>query len=502
MIIVLLGLVIRFSVSLNSYSGENIPPMYGDYEAQRHWMEITYNLPVKEWYFNTTNNDLMYWGLDYPPLTAYHSLLSGITAAFFNHSYVELLASRGFESQDHKIFMRLTVVVADLLTFIPAILLYFSTMKNSNMIKGKESNISTNEASKLSCLLALIYPGIILIDHGHFQYNCVSLGLLVFSVVAVVKERHFIASVLFCLALLYKQMELYHSLPFFFYLLGCCVNTYKISGFKTAIYQIMCLGIAVTSTIFFVCFPFLTNFEQAQQLFIRLFPIARGVFEDKVANVWCVVNIVYKLKSISNANMAKICLISTLLAVIPSSYDVFRNTSLSKFKYSLINSALAFYLFSYQVHEKTILLVAIPALLVMPNDSLACVWLLSISNFSMVPLLKKDNLLLPTTILNILFIGIFLSSSFVKCTKVIETTKKNYGGVLKSLSLRMYHLYLLSMLGCTMLTIGIAFANPPKRYPDLFPLLVSVYSCVHFVGFFIYFNVKQFITKEDKEKSA
>lgn len=24
--------------------------MYGDYEAQRHWQEITYNLPVKQWY--------------------------------------------------------------------------------------------------------------------------------------------------------------------------------------------------------------------------------------------------------------------------------------------------------------------------------------------------------------------------------------------------------------------------------------------------------------------
>ncbi|KAJ6662576.1 hypothetical protein lerEdw1_011713 [Lerista edwardsae] len=51
------------------------PPMYGDYEAQRHWQEVTYNLPVKQWYFNTSDNDLQYWGLDYPPLTAYHSLL-------------------------------------------------------------------------------------------------------------------------------------------------------------------------------------------------------------------------------------------------------------------------------------------------------------------------------------------------------------------------------------------------------------------------------------------
>ena len=27
--------------------------MYGDYEAQRHWMEITYNLPLREWYSAT-----------------------------------------------------------------------------------------------------------------------------------------------------------------------------------------------------------------------------------------------------------------------------------------------------------------------------------------------------------------------------------------------------------------------------------------------------------------
>lgn len=51
--------------------------MFGDYEAQRHWMEITVNLPHSEWYHNSTRNDLLYWGLDYPPLTAYHSWLCG-----------------------------------------------------------------------------------------------------------------------------------------------------------------------------------------------------------------------------------------------------------------------------------------------------------------------------------------------------------------------------------------------------------------------------------------
>lgn len=30
-------------------AGMNTPPRFGDYEAQRHWMEITVNLPPTEW---------------------------------------------------------------------------------------------------------------------------------------------------------------------------------------------------------------------------------------------------------------------------------------------------------------------------------------------------------------------------------------------------------------------------------------------------------------------
>lgn len=30
-------------------AGMNKPPMFGDYEAQRHWMEVTTNLPPSDW---------------------------------------------------------------------------------------------------------------------------------------------------------------------------------------------------------------------------------------------------------------------------------------------------------------------------------------------------------------------------------------------------------------------------------------------------------------------
>ena len=65
--------LLRSQVALWPHSGMNTPPRYGDFEAQRHWLELTTALPVDEWYRNSTRNDLSYWGLDYPPLTAYHA---------------------------------------------------------------------------------------------------------------------------------------------------------------------------------------------------------------------------------------------------------------------------------------------------------------------------------------------------------------------------------------------------------------------------------------------
>jgi alpha-1,3-glucosyltransferase len=69
------ALLIRVATSTHPHSGESAPPLYGDYEAQRHWMEITTSLPLREWYVHAPGkgNDMMYWGLDYPPLTAYQA---------------------------------------------------------------------------------------------------------------------------------------------------------------------------------------------------------------------------------------------------------------------------------------------------------------------------------------------------------------------------------------------------------------------------------------------
>ncbi|KAL5965090.1 putative dolichyl pyrophosphate Man9GlcNAc2 alpha-13-glucosyltransferase [Taenia solium] len=96
------GLCLRSLGILQSYSGMASPPMFGDYEAQRHWMEITINLPISEWYANTSSNDLQYWGLDYPPLTAYHSYILGRVSNAIDPAWTELFISRGLETPKHK----------------------------------------------------------------------------------------------------------------------------------------------------------------------------------------------------------------------------------------------------------------------------------------------------------------------------------------------------------------------------------------------------------------
>lgn len=54
------------------------------------------------------------------------------------------------------------------------------------------------------------------------MYNSVSLGLALWGVLGVSCDWDLLGSLAFCLAVNYKQMELYHSLPFFCFLLGKC----------------------------------------------------------------------------------------------------------------------------------------------------------------------------------------------------------------------------------------------------------------------------------------
>jgi len=479
-----LALVVRYGVSLWPHSGQDSPPLYGDYEAQRHWQEITVNIPVKDWYVNTTDNDLLYWGLDYPPLTAYHSYMMGMVGNQINSSYVELHNSRGIQTHLHKLFMRLTVITSDILILFPAVFLF----SNKNY---------------LTPVTLLAYPGLVLIDHGHFQYNNISLGLFLAAVALILRGRHLMGSILFVCALNYKQMELYHALPFFFYLLAICAGK-RTYGAKLA--QLIKIGLAVVLSFGLIWSPFLIiGKDSVLQVILRIFPLSRGLFEDKVSNFWCALDVVMKLKQkMSVEDLAKLCLGTTFGLSLPSNIHLLLNPNSKNFLLSLVNTSIVFFLFSFQVHEKSILLAAIPVALLTfidLDDSMSTVipWFLTISTFSMLPLLIKDGLLIPTISLSVMYLTIIINmDQFAPVKNKYEKRTKSPEPVRPPTC---FHTFLkicmfISLLGCVILVLLSTTYPPPTKYPYLWPLAVSVYSAGHFIMFGLYFHYIQFTNNE------
>lgn len=158
-LVALLLVLLRWLVGLGAYSGAGTPPLFGDYEAQRHWMELTLHLPLSGWYFNSTTNDLLYWGLDYPPLTAYVSRAFGALAERVEPAMVALETSRGYESATSKVLMRSTVLLCDVAVFFPA-LFYVARVLYTRQQWTQRVAMP---------LIVLAQPAFLLIDHGHFQ---------------------------------------------------------------------------------------------------------------------------------------------------------------------------------------------------------------------------------------------------------------------------------------------------------------------------------------------
>jgi alpha-1,3-glucosyltransferase len=196
--------------------------------------------------------------------------------------------------------------------------------------------------------------------------------------------------------------------------------------------------------------------------------------------------------------MAKVCLACTAVAIIPSSVNLIWNSRKKKFLYALVNSSLAFFLFSFQVHEKSILIPAIVAILIFPAEPFVVFWFLQVSTFSMFPLLVKDGQVVSFIGLSCCYIGIskiiidnmkngkLQNTNFLRILWKIN--KSTDGKVIENIAM---FSFVLSTLAQIILIIGFLFVPPPVKLPFLHPLLISAFSCFHFLGFFIYFNVKQ-----------
>ncbi|GKV16817.1 hypothetical protein SLEP1_g27398 [Rubroshorea leprosula] len=495
LLISVFALFVRVAVSLHPYSGANTPPKFGDYEAQRHWMEITLNLPAKDWYRNSSANDLSYWGLDYPPLTAYQSYIHGLFLKAFDPESVSLFTSRGYESYLGKLLMRWTVLSSDILIFFPAVL-YFVFVYH-----GRGSSMRTKSELAWHMAIILLSPCLILIDHGHFQYNCISLGLTIAAVAATISQNELMACVLFSLALNHKQMSAYFAPAFFSHLLGKCLRR------KNPPLEVLKLGFLVIGTFSIIWAPYIHSRDSALQVLSRLAPFERGIYEDYVANFWCTSSVVIKWKRLFTTKVLKLLsFAATVLACLPSMIQQVLDPSSKGFLYALLNSSFSFYLFSFQVHEKSILLPLLPLSLLALEESRPLMWLTHYAMFSMFPLLRRDKLVLAYMALYALFTLIYFAPG-VRCSgKTTHQTQKAEKGrktpsLATLLKIAMAFLYLCSLI----LHVIYLTMHPPQKYPFLFEALIMLLCFSHFLLFTFYFNYKQcmlskFLTSKDKEK--
>ncbi|XP_059670576.1 probable dolichyl pyrophosphate Man9GlcNAc2 alpha-1,3-glucosyltransferase isoform X2 [Cornus florida] len=431
----LFALLVRVAVSIHPYSGAGNPPMYGDFEAQRHWMEITVNLPAKEWYHNSTVNDLSYWGLDYPPLTAYQSYVHGLLLRFFHPDSVLLYTSRGHESYLGKLLMRWTALSSDALIFFPAVL-YYVIVCYSGRPNGRKINLAWH------ITMILLSPCLILIDHGHFQ------------------------------------MTAYFAPAFFSYLLGKCLRG------RYPLLEVLKLGMVVVGTFAFVWWPYLHSMDAFLEVLSRLAPFERGIYEDYVANFWCTTSVLIKWKRLYTVQSMKLLSLgATVISCLPSMIQQIRAPSNQGFLYGLLNSSFSFYLFSFQVHEKSILLPLLPASLLALKEPFLFSWITHYALLSMFPLLCRDKLVLPYIALFALFFLLYYAPGGRQDTRSMtdsHATLKSFVMAFLVLCSFILHIVYLTM-------------RPPEKYPFLFEALIMLLCFSQFMLLAIYTNTKQWM---------
>lgn len=582
-----LALAARALLACFPYSGAGRPPMFGDVECQRHWMEVTLNLPLHEWYAQTPRNDLLYWGLDYPPLTAYLSWAFGALARVLQPDMVALGTSRGIETLGAIAFMRGTALLLDAVLWLPVALAFgclwqaraddavrVSSVEREGGARGAVRVGGTDLAASGAAArglprelaLLLLQPAIMLVDHGHFQWNCAVWGLCAGALLALARRQWLLAAGTFALALHVKQMVLYYAPAMFVVLLVVCMRggVAAVQGGSVGLRSspalwdgaaavalvgatvlAIALGLWAPFCVWSTPLPGATDggcIAGLSAVLHRIFPLGRGLFEDKVSNLWCALEPVLRLRArvITDdalggglrGRVAAASAVLTLVLMLPALVGLARRlarapqllvvaaaaqgrvlrvqTKASRAPLvasdvevimplavatgnpaawahdelaalALACSSLAFFLASYQVHEKSILLPLLPLALLARRLPLMSAWFSLTATWSMWPLLVRDGLFLPSMALLALHaaLGWPRSAHAIAVGDGAFLSAALRGAVSPATAATIGQAVALSSVGgMLLLSLAAALVPPPPALPDLWPLLSAAYGAL------------------------
>ncbi|KAI9487064.1 MAG: glycosyltransferase family 57 protein [Benjaminiella poitrasii] len=351
-----------------------------DFEVHRNWLAITHSLPISKWYIENTSE----WTLDYPPFFAWFEKSLSMFARLTDPEMLKI-DNLGYESTETIIFQRLTVIVSELV-------LYWALLRYVKYFGNKYVNYVL--AGSL-----LLHPGLIIVDHIHFQYNGLLYGILVLSIVEAKRNNLLGSGILFAILLNFKHIYLYTAPAYFVYLFKayCFVQPNGSSKAQFSLKRLTILGGFVIA-VFGISFSPFIYLGQLPALFQRLFPFTRGLCHAYWApNFWALyagfdrVLIIFakkfgwSLNEEAISSMTRGYVGDTQFAVLPTIEAIhtliitvvvqlvvlqklWRKPTFDHFLSSLILCTFASYLFGWHVHEKAIMIVLIPYGLMAANN--------------------------------------------------------------------------------------------------------------------------------------
>eukprot|EP00898_Chlorokybus_atmophyticus_P001400 jgi/Chlat1/2260/Chrsp17S02789 len=160
-----------------------------DFEVHRNWMAVTSSLPPSKWYTEATSK----WTLDYPPLFAAFEYVLSLFAPLFDPKMLQV-SEAGYTSPGTVLYQRLTVVLSEavLVTGVARFCANFTPVRRGTV-----------------AFLVFFSPALIVVDHLHFQYNGMLLGLLVWSLAMAQEGKDVVATILFSSLLCAKHLFAY-----------------------------------------------------------------------------------------------------------------------------------------------------------------------------------------------------------------------------------------------------------------------------------------------------
>lgn len=271
-------------------------------------MAITYNLPIHDWYYDDTS----LWTLDYPPLFAALEFLLSIVAHLLNLDEILELSPNHIRTESCIIYQKLTVIISDLVYYYAiyklciSLRFYLSNNERASKKDRKDPSCSSQNLSEALCnpnltsaiaLLLLCQPGLLMVDHIHFQYNGFLSGIFLLSVANVIEERYAFATFWFMILLNLKHIYLYYAPAYGMYTLvsyclAKCLNQNRVISCVQRTLKLATIVLLVVSITYA---PF-ADPQLLKQIINRMFPFKRGLTHAYWApNFWSLYNTADKL---------------------------------------------------------------------------------------------------------------------------------------------------------------------------------------------------------------